>query len=56
MTRDVIAEFKALRLHGMAGTWADLLEQNKDELPDRHFKFPRLSTPKFLRAGRGLHY
>ena len=32
MTRDVIAEFKALRLHGMAGTWADLLEQNKAEL------------------------
>ena len=30
--RDVIAELKALRLHGMAGTWADLIEQNKAEL------------------------
>lgn len=27
--RDVIAELKTLRLHGMAGTWADLMEQNK---------------------------
>ena len=25
--RDVIAELKALRLHGMAGAWADLVEQ-----------------------------
>ena len=32
MTRDVIAELKALRLHGMAGTWADLMEQNTAEL------------------------
>jgi DNA replication protein DnaC len=32
MTRDVIAEFKALRLHGMAATWADLIEQNQGEL------------------------
>src|SRR5687768_8690824 len=32
MTRVVIAELKALRLHGMAGTWADLIEQNNAEL------------------------
>lgn len=32
MTRDVIAELKALRLHGMAATWADLIEQNQGEL------------------------
>ena len=32
MTRDLIAEFKALRLHGMAATWADLIEQNQGEL------------------------
>ncbi len=32
MTRDVIAELKALRLHGMAATWADLIEQNNGEL------------------------
>ena len=25
--RDIGAEFKALRLHGMAGAWADLMEQ-----------------------------
>ena len=30
--RDVIAELKTLRLHGMAGTWADLMEQNNTEL------------------------
>ena len=27
MTRDVTLELKALRLHGMAGAWADLVEQ-----------------------------
>ena len=32
MTRDVIAEFKALRLHGMASTWVDLIEQNPSEI------------------------
>jgi DNA replication protein DnaC len=32
MTRDVIAELKALRLHGMAANWADLIEQNQGEL------------------------
>ena len=32
MARDVIAELKALRLHGMAATWADLNEQNNAEL------------------------
>jgi DNA replication protein DnaC len=30
--RDVITELKALRLHGMASTWAELGEQNSDEL------------------------
>jgi DNA replication protein DnaC len=30
--RDVIAELKALRLHGMAATWAELGEQNNGEL------------------------
>ncbi len=27
MTRDVTVELKGLRLHGMAGAWADLVEQ-----------------------------
>ena len=32
-TRDtVVADFKALRLHGIASTWADLIEQNNGEL------------------------
>ena len=32
-TRDtIVADLKALRLHGMAGTWADLIEQNNGEL------------------------
>jgi len=26
-TRDVTVELKALRMHGMAGAWADLVEQ-----------------------------
>ena len=30
--RDVISELKALRLHGMASTWADLIEQNNGDL------------------------
>jgi DNA replication protein DnaC len=30
--RDVIAELKSLRLHGMAATWAELGEQNNGEL------------------------
>jgi DNA replication protein DnaC len=36
MTREpsdsIVADFKALRLHGMAGAWADLTEQNNGEL------------------------
>ena len=32
MKRDVIAELKALRLHGMAATWADLCEQSGAEV------------------------
>jgi len=27
MKPDVLVELKSLRLHGMAGAWADLLEQ-----------------------------
>ena len=27
MKTDVLVELKALRLHGMAGAWADLVEQ-----------------------------
>lgn len=32
MASDIMAELKALRLHGMAATWADLGEQNNGEL------------------------
>jgi hypothetical protein len=32
MTRDVIAEIKTLRLHGMAATWAELTERNSGEI------------------------
>jgi len=32
-TRDtIVADFKTLRLHGMASTWGDLIEQNNGEL------------------------
>ena len=27
MKRDIITELKALRLHGMAATWADLIDR-----------------------------
>ena len=30
MKPDVLVELKALRLHGMAGAWADLVEQGGD--------------------------
>ena len=36
MTREpnnsIVADFKALRLHGMASTWTELIEQNNGEL------------------------
>ena len=32
MPRDLIADFKTLRLHGMAGAWADLVEQHSGEI------------------------
>ncbi len=32
MTNEIISQFKALRLHGMAATWSDLVEQNSAEL------------------------
>ena len=28
----IAADFKALRLHGMAGAWAELIEQNNSQL------------------------
>jgi hypothetical protein len=28
----IVSDLKALRLHGMAGAWADLIEQNNGEL------------------------
>ena len=28
----IVADFKALRLHGMASTWTELIEQNNGEL------------------------
>ena len=31
MKTDVLVELKALRLHGMAGAWADLVEQGGGE-------------------------
>ena len=34
MTRDVTVELKALRLHGMAGAWADLVEQGGNTVLD----------------------
>src|SRR5450631_4736334 len=31
-TESIVVQLKALRLHGMASTWADLIEQNNGEL------------------------
>jgi DNA replication protein DnaC len=36
-TSDIIAQFKALRLHGMAATWSDLTEQNNAEVSSSHW-------------------
>ena len=32
LSESVVVQLKALRLHGMASTWADLIEQNNGEL------------------------
>ena len=32
LSESVVVQLKALRLHGMAGAWADLIEQNNGEL------------------------
>jgi DNA replication protein DnaC len=57
MTRDVIAELKALRLHGMAGTWADLIEQNNAELePSRWLVEQMLSAETTERATRSVSH
>ena len=41
MTHDpsesIVVQLKALRLHGMASTWADLIEQNNGELQSSHW-------------------
>ena len=34
MTRELTAELKALRLHGMAGAWSDLVEQGTNDSVD----------------------
>ena len=34
MTRDLVVELKQLRLHGMAGAWADLVEQRTNAALD----------------------
>jgi len=42
MTRDIIAELKALRLHGMAATWAELTEQNSGEIEGLRWVFEQM--------------
>ena len=57
MTRDVMAELKALRLHGMAGTWADLIEQNNGGLePSRWLVEQMLLAEATDRATRSISY
>ena len=50
MTREpsdsIVTDFKALRLHGMASTWVDLVEQNNGE-PEAS----RWLVEQMLRAG-----
>ena len=36
MKRDVTAQLKELRLHGMAGAWVDLVEQGTNAAMDTH--------------------
>ncbi len=57
MTRDVIAEFKELRLHGMSATWADLIVQNQGELEGSRWlieQMPRAETTE--RAARSVSH
>jgi DNA replication protein DnaC len=55
MTRDIIAELKALRLHGMASTWVDLIEQNNGEIDGSRWLIEKmLSAETADRATRSV--
>jgi DNA replication protein DnaC len=55
--RDVIAELKALRLHGMASTWADLIEQNNGDLEGSRWLIEQmLRAEKTDRATRSVSH
>ena len=57
MTRDVIAELKALRLHGMAATWADPNEQNNAELDRSRWLVEQMLRPEATeRATRSVSH
>jgi hypothetical protein len=56
-TRDIIGEFKALRLHGMAATWADLCEQNSGEVQGTRWLIePLLRAELTDRATRSVEH
>ena len=44
MKPDVLVELKALRLHGMAGAWADLVEQGGNAGIETDRKSTRLNS------------
>ena len=53
--RDLIADFKALRLHGMAGAWADLVEQHSGEIEGSRWLIEQmLRAEKTERATRSV--
>jgi len=55
MTRDIIAELKALRLHGMASTWVDLLEQNHGEIEGARWLIEKMLNAETIdRATRSV--
>ena len=55
--RDVIAELKALRLHGMVSTWADLIEQNNGDLEGSRWLIEQmLRAEKTDRATRSVSH
>lgn len=57
MERDIIAELKALRLHGMAATWADLGEQNNGELEGSRWLIEHMLRAEATdRATRSVSY
>ena len=57
MTREIIAELKALRLHGMAASWAELSEQHNGDLDGSRWLVEQMLRAEAAdRATRSVSY